>query len=209
MCQRMMLIVGLGNPGRLHMHNRHNVGFRVVETLARRHGLSFGRRKAKSLVASGRIGERDAVLAKPQTYMNLSGKAVATLLRCLQLTPGDLLVVYDDLDLPVGTLRLRAGGSAGGHHGMESIIAELGSREFARLRIGIGHPGGRSPDEVAGYVLSGFSAAERALMAQVYERAADAIECLLANGLAATMNRYNTHPGQSRRAAPTPVWMGE
>jgi PTH1 family peptidyl-tRNA hydrolase len=187
----MFLIAGLGNPGRLYLHSRHNVGFHVVELLAKRRRLSFEHRKAKALIARGRIGESDVVLAKPQTFMNLSGTSVVPLLRSLRLAPGDLLVVYDDLDLAVGTLRLRPSGSAGGHHGMESIIGGLGDREFPRLRIGIGRPGDRSPDEVAGYVLSDFSGAERTIMSEVYARAADAIECVVGEGLSVAMNRYN------------------
>ena len=204
----MFLIVGLGNPGRRYLHSRHNVGFRVVETLAARHRLAFDHRKAYALIARGRISDSDVVLAKPQTYMNLSGQSVASLLRWLRLTPRDLLVVYDDLDLPLGTLRLRPSGSAGGHHGMESIIAALGSQQraahpagdfapqktgdFARLRIGIGRPGdSRETDDVVEHVLGDFSASERKVMAEVYALAADAIECLLAEGLAAAMNRFN------------------
>ncbi len=187
----MFLIVGLGNPGRLYLHNRHNAGFHVVDVLAKQHRLSFEQRKAKAIIAGGRIGEADVVLAKPQTFMNLAGTSVAPLLRSLRLAPADLLVVHDDLDLPVGSLRLRPGGSAGGHHGMESIIAQVGSREFARLRIGIGRPGDRSPDEVAGYVLSDFSASERRVMADVYACAVEAIARLLSEGLSAAMNRYN------------------
>jgi len=193
----MFLIVGLGNPGRLYLHNRHNVGFHVVDLLAKRHGLSFAHRKAKALIASGRIGQADVVLAKPQTFMNRSGTAVAPLLQWLHLTPADLLVIYDDLDLPMGTLRLRPNGSAGGHHGMESIIAELGSREFPRLRIGIGRPASsRLPDDVANYVLADFSAGERARMSEVYARAADAIESVLSDGLTVAMSRYNTRNDQ-------------
>ncbi len=188
----MFLIVGLGNPGRCYLRSRHNVGFRVVEALAARHGLAFDHRKAHALLASGPIGDADAVLAKPQTFMNLSGPSVASLLRWLRLTPGDLLVVYDDLDLPLGTLRLRPRGSAGGHHGMESIVTALGRQDFARLRIGIGRPGdSRESDDVVEHVLGDFSATERTLMAEVYTRAADAIECLLAYGLPTAMNKYN------------------
>ena len=187
----MLLIAGLGNPGRLYLHNRHNAGFHVVELLAKRQHLTFEHRKAKALIARGRIGQADVVLAKPQTFMNLVGTSVAPLLRSLHLTSADLLVVYDDLDLPVGMIRLRPSGSAGGHHGMESIIAQVGSREFPRLRIGIGRPGDRSPDEVVDYVLGSFSTTERAAMAEVYVRAADAIECVLREGLSAAMNRYN------------------
>jgi peptidyl-tRNA hydrolase, PTH1 family len=187
----MMLIAGLGNPGRLYLHNRHNVGFHVVDLLAKRWHLSFEQRKAKAVLARGRIGESDVVLAKPQTFMNLVGTSLVPLLRSLQLSPADLLVIYDDLDLAAGVVRLRSNGSAGGHHGMESLIAQLGSREFARLRIGIGRPGDRSPDEVAEYVLGDFSGAERKEMAGVYERAADAVESILANGMTAAMNTYN------------------
>lgn len=178
------------------MHNRHNVGFHVVELLGRRHSLAFEHRKAKALIAAGRVGDADVTLAKPQTFMNLAGTSVAPLLRSLRLTAADLLVVYDDLDLPVGALRLRPGGSAGGHHGMESIIAQTGGRDFARLRIGIGRPGDRSPDEVADYVLSNFSTSERHVMADVYARACETIECILAEGLSAAMNKHN-QPGRS------------
>lgn len=196
-----LLVVGLGNPGRLYMHNRHNVGFHVVETLARRRGLAFGQRKARALIACGAIAGCDVVLAKPQTFMNRVGVSVVPLLRWLQLSPSQLLVIYDDLDLPTGAMRLRPGGSAGGHHGMESIIAELGSRDFARLRIGIDRPGDRSPEEVADYVLSDFTAAERTLMADVYGRAADAIEAILSAGLAAAMNAFN-QPGRTDSTSP-------
>jgi peptidyl-tRNA hydrolase, PTH1 family len=189
----MILIAGLGNPGRLYLHNRHNVGFHVVDLLAKRSRISFEHRKANALMGRGRFAGQEVVLAKPQTFMNRSGVAVAALLRWLHARPSDLIVVYDDLDLPIGGLRLRASGSAGGHHGMESIIAELGSREFARLRIGIGRPGAsRSPDDVADYVLGDFSGTERQAMAAVYARAAEAIELVLTDGLVAAMNRCNS-----------------
>jgi PTH1 family peptidyl-tRNA hydrolase len=187
----MMLIAGLGNPGRLYLHNRHNGGFHVLEVLAKRHRLAFGQRKAKAILAGGRIGETEVVLAKPQTFMNRSGASVGPLVRFFHLAPPDLLVVYDDLDLPLGVIRLRSEGSAGGHHGMESIIAELGSKQFPRLRVGIGRPDDRSPDIVADYVLGDFSAGERKIMAAVYERAADAVECILTDGLPAAMNKFN------------------
>jgi peptidyl-tRNA hydrolase, PTH1 family len=188
----MILIAGLGNPGRLYLHSRHNAGFHVVELLAKRHGLDFEHRKSKAMVARGHIAGADIVLAKPQTFMNGSGASVVPLLHSLHLSPADLLVVYDDLDLPVGVVRLRPNGSAGGHHGMESIIAHLGSREFPRLRIGIGRPGdSRSPDEIAEYVLRNATASERSALAEGYAHAADAIEYVLAEGLAAAMNRFN------------------
>ena len=203
----MILIAGLGNPGRLYLHNRHNVGFHVVDLLAKRSRLTFEHRKANALIARGTIVEQEVVLAKPQTFMNRSGVAVAALARWLHAQPSNLIVVFDDLDLPVGVMRLRAGGSAGGHHGMESIIAELGSREFARLRVGIGRPGAsRSPDAVADYVLGDFSTTERRLMAEVYERAVEVIELILTDGVDAAMNRYNSTPagGGTGASANTP-----
>ena len=188
----MILIAGLGNPGRLYVHNRHNAGFQVVDLLAKRHRLLFEHRKARALITSGRIGDTDVVLAKPQTFMNLSGQSVVPLLHSLHLSPAELVVVYDELDLPAGIVRVRANGSAGGHHGMESIIAQLGSREFARVRVGIGRPGdSRDPDEVAEYVLGNMSAGDRTMMVDACARAADAIECILTEGVSAAMNRYN------------------
>ncbi|MFN2226975.1 MAG: aminoacyl-tRNA hydrolase [Anaerolineae bacterium] len=186
----LALIVGLGNPGKAYAAHRHNVGFRIVDALARAHGLSFSRQKSvQGHVAEGRIAGRRAILAKPQTYMNLSGRTVGRIARARQIGLGRLLVVYDDLDLPLGRLRLRAEGGAGGHRGMRSIIDTLGSQAFARLRVGIDRPPGRM--DPADYVLLPFRGEEKEVLAHVIERAVAAVECWLAEGIVAAMDQYN------------------
>lgn len=182
------LIIGLGNPGPRYAHSRHNAGFEVVDRLAAKHALSFARRRFQAKVAEGEIASLPIVLAEPQTYMNLSGEAVHKLLASYRVGLDSLLVVYDDLDLPAGKLRLRARGSAGGHHGMESIIDVLHSSDFPRLRIGIGRPDSR---EDVSHVLGRFSAEEEDLMGQSYERAVGAIEMWIAEGVQKAMNEYN------------------
>ena len=186
----MYLIVGLGNPGEQYAKNRHNVGFQCVKYLADRHGLRFSEKHGKARVAGGLIAGQRVVLAKPFTYMNLSGQAVAPLVRWHRLdVRGELLVIYDDLDLPFGTLRLRAAGSAGGQNGMKSIIEQLGTQEFPRLRVGIGRPpaGGDARDKV----LSNWSRAEAEQLPALYARVADAVELFVAEGIVAAMNRFN------------------
>lgn len=184
------LVVGLGNPGPRYAANRHNAGFQCVELLARAHDLSFGRLQHRARVATGTIAERRVVLAKPLTYMNLSGRAVGPLVRWYKVPLGQLMVIYDDLDLPLGAIRLRPAGGAGGHKGVGSIVAALGSEEFPRLRVGIGRPpAGWDP---ADYVLSDFTADELPLFHNAAETAAQAIECWLTDGLVPAMNRFNT-----------------
>jgi PTH1 family peptidyl-tRNA hydrolase len=198
------LIVGLGNPGRKYAYNRHNVGFQCLDQLAQVHGLSFGSnalyprakpvkarsrgRRAKASLALGRIADVGVVLAKPLTYMNLSGQAVKQLLGFYQLSPEDILVIYDDLDLPLGTIRLRPDGGSGGHKGMRSIIETLDSQAFPRLRVGIGRP----PDnDAVSYVLSDFTADEQITLERVYEKAVAAVGLFLREGIEAAMNAYN------------------
>lgn len=183
------LIVGLGNPGPKYAANRHNVGFRCVERLAAVHGLSFGRRQKRSRVASGSIRERRVILAQPRTFMNESGRAVAPLARFYRAPLERVLVVYDDLDLPLGAIRMRPVGGSGGHKGMRSIIERLGSRDFPRLRIGIDRPPGRMDPAV--YVLRDFSAKEEPLLEDTLERAVAAIETWLCDGVEAAMSCYN------------------
>jgi PTH1 family peptidyl-tRNA hydrolase len=183
------LIAGLGNPGRQYVANRHNVGFRCVEQLATHHSLSFDKQQKRALVALGNVGEQRLVLVKPQTFMNESGRAVAPLFHFYKVQPGRLLVVYDDLDLPLGTVRLRPEGGSGGHKGMRSIIEHLGDQGFPRLRIGIGRPPGRM--DPADYVLQDFSAEEKPLLEETLGHAVTAIETWLREGVDATMNRYN------------------
>jgi PTH1 family peptidyl-tRNA hydrolase len=183
----------LGNPGAEYAEHRHNVGFRVVEALARNHGLAFVRQKrAKARVAQGQIAGHEVLLAKPLTFMNLSGKSISHLSRTREIPPERILVVYDDLDLPLGRLRLRPQGGSGGHKGMRSIIGFLGTRAFPRLRVGIDRPPGRM--DPAEYVLRPFGEDQKALVARVVARAAAAVECWLAGGIVVAMDLYNRFP---------------
>jgi PTH1 family peptidyl-tRNA hydrolase len=182
------LVVGLGNPGPKYAGTRHNVGFMVVDLLSRRHRIAV-----KSLQHGARVGEGEIVsepvaLVKPLTFMNVCGRAIAPLASRHSLPPGNVVVVYDDADLPIGKIRIRARGSAGGHNGIKSIISALGSSEFPRIRIGIGRSSG---GDLVDHVLSGFRPAERAAIDRAIERAADAVECLISEGTEAAMNRFN------------------
>jgi PTH1 family peptidyl-tRNA hydrolase len=189
-------VVGLGNPGDEYATHRHNIGFRVVDALARAHGLEFSRQKtARARVAVGRIAGRPVILAKPQTFMNLSGQSVRRLSRAHGILPESILVVYDDLDLPLGRLRLRPDGGSGGHKGMQSIIDSLGTQSFPRLRVGIDRP--PSHVDPADYVLHPFDREQQPLVAGVVERAVAAVELWLAAGIVAAMDEFN-------RAAPEP-----
>lgn len=188
------LIAGLGNPGPQYAANRHNVGFQCVERLAAAWGLAFGKRQKRALVVLSTFQGRRIILARPQTFMNESGRAVAPLARFYQVQPERLLVVYDDLDLPLGTVRLRPEGGSGGHKGMRSIIEHLGGQDFPRLRIGVGRPPGRM--DPAAYVLQDFSADEEPLRGEALERAVMAIETWLREGIEAAMEQYNRRPGE-------------
>lgn len=189
------LIVGLGNPGAEYAEHRHNVGFRVAEALASAHSLIFARQKSmRARVAEGQIGARQVLLAKPQTFMNLSGKAVSRLSRAHEIPAERIMVVYDDLDLPLGRLRLRPEGGSGGHRGMRSIIDLLGTQEFPRLRVGIDRPSGSK--DPAEYVLQAFDEDQQALVARAVARAVAAIECWLADGILAAMDRFNRLPAE-------------
>ena len=190
------LVVGLGNPGREYALTRHNVGFQIVTRLAQQHGHSFARLQNEALVATGRIADVRVVLAKPQTWMNESGRAVGPLVRFYKVEPARLLVIYDDLDLAAGTLRLRSEGGSSGHKGMRSIIERLGTQAFPRLRVGIGRPPGRM--DPADYVLQPFARDEELLMDSVRDRAVKAIECFLTQGVAAAMNRFNVQAEDER-----------
>jgi PTH1 family peptidyl-tRNA hydrolase len=184
------LIVGLGNPGPKYAANRHNVGFMCLERLAAAHSLTFDKRQKRAHVALGAIRGLRVVLAQPQTFMNDSGQAVVPLAQFYQVPPARLLVVYDDLDLPPGTLRVRPEGGSGGHKGIHSIIEQLGSSDFARLRIGIGRPPGQM--DAAAYVLQDFSADEMPLIEKALERAVAAIETWLVEGVVMAMSRHNS-----------------
>ena len=186
----MKLVVGLGNPGKQYERTRHNVGFEVLDELARRAAVDFRKpwlAKAQTVMVT--IAGQAALLAKPVTFMNLSGDAVAPLVRKRGLAVSDVVVVSDDVELPVGRLRIRARGGAGGHNGLKSVMTRLGADDFARLRVGIGRAGGER--DMTGHVLGRFSAEERRALEPVIEAAADAVECILANGVEAAMNRFN------------------
>jgi len=183
------LIVGLGNPGRKYARNRHNVGFMIIDRLAQQHNLNFARQKGKAKIAQGNIGGRRVTLAKPLTYMNLSGESVSKLARFFKIPPERLLVIRDDLDLPLAHLRLRPGGGSGGHKGMKSIIEQLGTQSFPRLRIGIGRPLHGDPVD---FVLQDFSAEEWIDIDRSIDRAVEAIEHWLAHGIDAAMNLFNS-----------------
>lgn len=183
------LIVGLGNPGRDYQQNRHNIGFMLADQVAERLGTSFRRMKHKALLASGRHEGHKIILAKPQTYMNKSGQAVSILMNFYKLPLSHLLVAYDDVDLPFETIRLRPSGGSAGQKGMKSIIQQLGSQDFPRLRLGIGRPPGRmrTPD----YVLQDFSRKEGDVLPFLLDRAADAALAFVSEGIQAAMTQYN------------------
>lgn len=187
------LVIGLGNPGREYEASRHNVGFRVVDKLATDAGVRWQTKsKFEAAVAEVKLGGRTVLLAKPQTFMNASGKACAALLHWHKLAPDQMLVIVDDADLDVGRLRLREKGSAGGHRGLLSVAQSAGSEQYPRLRIGIGRPEqGRSADGLVGFVLGRFRDDERVVVDDAVTRAAKAVECAVARGVAAAMNEFN------------------
>jgi PTH1 family peptidyl-tRNA hydrolase len=191
----MKLIVGLGNPGKTYAHNRHNVGFQCLNYFARLHSIPFDRRQCQARVGIGKVRGEKLLLAKPRTFVNLSGNSVACLVRKHKIPLSDLLIIYDDLDLPLGKIRLRQSGSSGGHKGMNSIISVLGSEDFPRIRVGIGRPQveGQSISEhaIINYVLSDFSLQEEAAIRPVIANVAEAIDCFLAHGIEAAMNKFN------------------
>jgi len=189
MVSEFYCIVGLGNPGPRYAGNRHNVGFRCLERLAAAHDLVFDKLQKRSHIAFGTVQGRRVVLAQPQTFMNESGRAAVPLARFYQVPPDRFLVVYDDLDLPLGTIRLRPAGGSGGHKGMRSIIEHLGSRDFPRLRIGIDRPPGRM--DPAAYVLQDFSTEEEPLVEETLEETVAAIETWLDEGIEVAMSRHN------------------
>ena len=183
------LVVGLGNPGSGYAGNRHNCGFMVADVLAGRMRAPFKRDRSRARVATGRLSGCPVTLAKPQTFMNLSGRPVAALRTFYKIPVERIVVIHDELDLPFGTIRLKQGGGDNGHNGLRSVTAALGSRDYLRVRVGIGRPPGRM--DPADFVLHDFSAAERKVLPDVLERCADAVEALLQRGLAAAQNEFH------------------
>lgn len=186
---QMKIIVGLGNPGAKYAGTRHNVGFAVLDELAERHNIRIDTAKHKALIGKGIIDGEKVILAMPQTFMNLSGESVRAIMDFYKCTVEDLIVVYDDIDLDVGKLRIRQKGSAGGHNGMKNIIQHVGSQEFVRIRVGVG----KKPDhmDLADYVLSRFGKEDLANIRESCDNACDAVETILADGTVAAMNKFN------------------
>ena len=191
----MKLIVGLGNPGRSYSSNRHNIGFVCLSHFARRQGIPLSKKQCRARTGSGEVDGGGVVLARPQTYMNLSGHSVSRLTKRHNINPGELIVIHDDLDLPLGRIRIRQGGGSGGHKGVQSIIAELGSRDFTRIRVGIGRPPGdaaqTSEADITNYVLGDFTPDEKQTVRLIIPEVSEAITCLLTEGLTAAMNKHN------------------
>lgn len=182
------LIVGLGNPGRKYRGNRHNIGFMAVDRLAEAYGISSSTVQNKAIVGNGRMGDAPIIIAKPQTYMNSSGDAVGPLARYYKVEPSNVLVVYDEIDLPFGTIRLREKGGAGGHNGMKSVINHLGEA-FPRLRLGVGRPPGRMP--VPAWVLQDFGQDDLPLLTDMLDAAVKATETYVQDGIQLAMTRHN------------------
>jgi peptidyl-tRNA hydrolase, PTH1 family len=204
----MWLVVGLGNPGREYAHHRHNIGFAVADLLADRIGARFGRhRRASALVAEGWLGQPGGsqpairmVIAKPMTFMNLSGSAVASLAQFYKIEPGRIVAVHDELDLPFGQIRAKLGGGEGGHNGLRSMSAALGTKDYLRVRLGIGRPPGRR--DPADFVLSEFTPSQRKELDLLVDRAADLAESIITRGLAWTQNAYHGDPEPPDPAPP-------
>lgn len=190
MPEALNLVVGLGNPGPKYAGHRHNIGFMVLDELARRVGGSFKAHRGRADIVEGRLAGQRVVLAKPKCYMNESGGPVSSLRDFFKLAPDSIVTVSDEIDLPFAVLRLKLGGGDNGHNGLKSVTRSLGSPDYHRLRVGVDRPGGQQ--DPADYVLSDFSATERRELPFLLDRAGDAIECLLTDGLAAAQNRY--HP---------------
>ncbi len=193
--QATYMIVGLGNPGREYRETRHNIGFMVVETFAKKHEIKLAKVQNKAIIGIGKIGEKKVILVKPQTYMNLSGQAVSALIRFYKIPLGNLIVAHDDVDLPFGVIRMRPGGGSAGQKGVNSIIERIGSQEFPRIRMGVGRPPGQM--DAAAYVLQNFHKAEQETLIEFLNRAAEALDCFLEYGLDTAMNRFN--PNQQNK----------
>ena len=190
----MKLIVGLGNPGRIYAQNRHNVGFMCLNHFAKRQSISFNKKQGQARIGTGEVAGSKVVVAKPQTYMNSSGPSVGLLMKRLNISPNNLIVIHDDLDLPLGKIRISYGSGSAGHKGVDSIITSLKSQDFVRLRVGIGRPSTTNvftEPEIVAYVLGDFTPDEKGVIAQVIPKASDALLCLLTEGLTIAMNEYN------------------
>ena len=193
----MKLIIGLGNPGKIYARNRHNVGFRCIDYLAKLHTIGTSRRQCHAQTGTGKIDDIKVVLAKPATFVNQSGEAVGCLVHTHSTGLSDIVVIHDDLDLPLGKIRIRPNGSAGGHKGMNSIISALGSEDFPRIKVGIGRPMNpdgtavTDEDRIVDYVLSDFTPKEDDIIKAAIAQVARAIQSILTEGVTAAMNKFN------------------
>jgi PTH1 family peptidyl-tRNA hydrolase len=194
----MKLIVGLGNPGPEYERTRHNVGWQAVDAFAKKFRIDIAHHEKNALTGTGRVAGGSVLVAKPLTYMNLSGDAVRLLVNAYAETPAEMIVVYDDIDLPLGRLRIRQNGSAGTHNGMRSIIAELGTENFPRLRIGVGAPQGRLRD----YVLDEFAPDEKPIIDDAIKRTIDALVLFVHGDLRRAMNEFNRGPDDATSNEP-------
>lgn len=197
----MKIIAGLGNPGKEYENTKHNVGFLTIDILAEKYDIKVNKIKFKGLVGEGMIGTEKVILVKPQTYMNLSGQCIREIVAFYKLDMEDLVVIYDDIDLPMGNLRIRKKGSAGTHNGMRSIIYDLQDDGFPRVRVGIG---GERKGDLANYVISGFSGDDRKLIEEAIVKAADAVACLVENGIDRAMVDYNTKKQKAKKQKQEP-----
>lgn len=202
----MKLIVGLGNPGNQYAHNRHNIGFMCISYFAKERAWDFEKKEGLARTAHGRIDGAEIVLARPQTFMNASGEAVKKLTIKYRIKPEDLIVIHDEMDLNLGIIRIRQGGSSAGHNGIESIIRELGTADFLRLRVGVGRPkdiAGETHSRVVGYVLGDFGTDETAAIKKVISEVDQAVKTLISDGLESAMNRFNkTNAPKAEKPAP-------
>lgn len=193
----MYVIVGLGNPGKKYENTRHNIGFITLDYLAEQHDIKVNKIKHKALVGEGRISGQKVLLVKPQTYMNLSGDSVREVMDYYKVDIEDLIVIYDDIDLPAGTVRIRKKGSAGTHNGMRNIVQHLG-QDFPRIRMGIGN---ERKGDLVDFVLGGFSKEDKEILEPAVERAARAVECYVDEGIEKAMNKYNIKAKKKKKAA--------
>ena len=192
----MYIIVGLGNPGKQYENTRHNMGFLAVDLLAEKYNIDVNKIKFKALVGEGRIAGQKVLLVKPQTYMNLSGEAVRQAMDFYKIDPEELIVIYDDIDIPTGTFRIRKKGSPGTHNGMRNIFQHIQTNDFPRIRVGIGS--GKKAN-LAGYVTGGISKSEQEILADVLKNSADAAACIIEKGIDKAMNEYNVRPKKEKK----------
>ena len=196
----MILVAGLGNPGKKYSNTKHNVGFLVVEEIGKRVGIELNKNKFRGTFGEGRSGEDKLILLKPETYMNLSGESVSSARNFYDIPAENIIVVYDEMDLPLGSVRIKSGGGSAGHKGIKSIISSLGTDGFNRVRVGIGKP---LKESGASHVLSGFSKAEADMIQDSINRAADAVLAIISEGIERAMNEYNTKNKQIDTAEDT------